>query len=561
MRTKILIPTVIILLLICGLAYFAFAWTVNRVYVAEGQSLQLRYKGPLIFGSRQMAKQGYWAEEGEIGIRKELRGPGRHFYCPIWWQRELVDDVVILPGQCGIVTCKLGDPLEGGAFLVDGDIGDTKHKGILRKALGPGRYRINPYGYTVKIVGTEQRQSGKQVKYSGWVEIPTGYVGVVTNLSDNPLTGATKGIQENVLPPGIYPINTKEQQIDIVEIGFRESTIVVQLQKNEDGSFKLDEQGEPIVANAQSGIGFPSSDGFQISEDFTAIWGLMPEQAPHAVETFGNVAEVEQKVVLPQIESICRNNGSTYEAVQLLVGAEREIYQQDTLEEFQKVLAEKDITLLYGLVRHIYIPQEVRQPIQLAFIAEELTLTRVQEQETAKAKALLQEATKQVDLATETVTVDTERQYQARLAAGNREAGRIDAETKKLTAVIEKETAALNAAATRVLGEATHKGEQMVEEAKADRFRLAVEAFGTPGAYNNYIFAEGMPEDVDLKLLYAGDGTLWTDYDNFGIRATIPVPKSEDPHFKPPVEKPAAPQPKPSPPTPEKKPAVPTTQP
>ncbi len=67
----------------------------------------------------------------------------------------------------------------------------------------------------------------------------------------------------------------------------------------------------------------------------------------------------------------------------------------------------------------------------------------------------------------------------------------------------------------------------MVEEAKADRFRLAVEAFGTPQAYNNWIFATGLPDDVTLQLLYAGPGTLWTDIDksgnSFGVRAMVPL--------------------------------------
>ena len=46
------------------LIYVGFEWTVNRIYVEEGTSLQLRYKGPLIFGSRERAKTGFWAEEG-----------------------------------------------------------------------------------------------------------------------------------------------------------------------------------------------------------------------------------------------------------------------------------------------------------------------------------------------------------------------------------------------------------------------------------------------------------------------------------------------------------------
>ena len=176
-------------------------------------------------------------------------------------------------------------------------------------------------------------------------------------------------------------------------------------------------------------------------------------------------------------------------------------------------------------MRHIYIPKEVRKPIQESFIADELKLTREQEQETAKAEAAFAEAQKQVDLERERVDVDTTRQFETKLADGDRQAKGIDAETERLVAAIEKDTAILEANAVEILGEAENKGKQLVEEAKAGRFKLAVEAFGTPAAYNNWIFATGLPEDVDLKLLYAGEGTLWTDMKDVGVRATIPVGK------------------------------------
>ncbi len=269
-----------------------FVWTVNRVYVEEGNSLMLRYKGPLIFGSRKRADPGFWAEEGQIGILAKLRGPGRHFYCPVWWERDIVPDVVINFGEVGLVTCKLGGNLTAGKFLVDGDIGNTKFKGILRKVLHPGRYRINPYGYEVEKVQLQTFASGSTEKVAGWVEIPTGYVGVVTNLADNPLTGAESGIADDVLPPGIYPINGREQNIDIVEIGYRHNTIEVEVQQDAQGNVVVDENGEPKIADEESGIQFPSSDGFSMHIDYTAIWGLMPDQAPHAIRTIGNVDAV-----------------------------------------------------------------------------------------------------------------------------------------------------------------------------------------------------------------------------------------------------------------------------
>jgi len=510
-----------VMLLLLGLG---FHWIVNRVYVEDGESLMLRYKGPLIFGSRTQAETGMWAEEGQMGVLANLRGPGRHFYCPIWYERTVVPDIVIKPGEVGVVTCKLGKDLPAGEYLVEGDIGKTEHKGILRKVLHPGRYRINPYGYDVEIVQTQEFESGNQKKVAGWVSIPTGYVGVVTNLAPNPATGAKTGIQDNVLPPGIYPVNGREQNIDIVEIGFRQSTIQMDVKRGPDGRPLVDaETGEPQIADDNSGIEFPSSDGFSIHMDFTAIWGLMPNQAPHAVRTIGNVEMVEQKIVLPQIESICRNNGSEYKAVQLLVGNDREKYQSESLAEFHQVLDEKQITLLYGLVRHVYIPRTVREPIQNSFIADELKLTRAQEQLTAKEEGSLREAEQKVELASKTVEAETKKLVQTRLAAGDREAEGIRAETTKLVAAIEKETATFKAQAKEILGQAEQSGIQLQEEAKSDRFRLAVQAFGTPQAYNNWIFATGLPENVDLKLLYAGQGTLWTDMNNLGARVQIPL--------------------------------------
>ncbi|MEM9412446.1 MAG: SPFH domain-containing protein, partial [Planctomycetota bacterium] len=329
----------------------------------------------------------------------------------------------------------------------------------------------------------------------------------------------------SVLPPGIFLINGREQQVDIVEIGYRETTVAAKKVRDpKTGELKLDQAGEPLVASQSEGINFPSSDGFPIQMDFTAIWGLLPDQAPHAVETFGNIQQVEQKVVQPQIESICRNNGSKYTAVQLLVGADREKFQSANLAEFKEVLTDKKITLLYGLVRHIYIPRDIRTPIQSAFIADELKLTRQQEQMTAKSEALLREAEKNVELETERVVVDTERQFQSKLANGDRESKTIDAQTSRLVAAIDRETATLQAEAAKVVAEADNKGKELIEKAKSDRFRLAVEAFGSSDAYNDWIFAEGLPDDVDLKLLYAGEGTLWTDMQNLGVRANMNLP-------------------------------------
>ena len=515
---------------------FLFHMGINCIYVYEGKSLMLRYKGPLLFGKSKPAEPGQFANAGEVGVIEALRGPGRHFYSPIWWERKLVDDVVVKPGSVGVVTCKMGDSLPPGEFLVEGGIDGpsrAKHKGILRKVFGPGRYRVNPYAFEFTTVETRQQQVKGGTKVSGWVDIPTGFVGVVTYLADDARLQKKKGIQTDVLPPGIYPINPSEQQIDLVEIGFRETSISVDKQMLADGTEKKDESGEP-EAVGHSGIGFPSNDGFNIQIDFTAVWGVMPEDAPEVVRTFGSAEAAEQKVILPQSESICRNNGSKMGANELLVGETRQKFQTEVTADFDAVLQKTHLTLLYGLVRHIYIPKEVRVPLQKGYVADELTKTREDDRITKQAEGELREAEKKVIQESEKVRFETAKLTAAAVAEGEREVGEIEAMTKQQIATVDKQIAEMEAKRTEMLGKAKAESDQLLNEAMSQKFDLAVKAFGNASAYSKYQFAEGLPENIQLQLFYAGEGTLWTDLKN--IQPTLPL-------TNPAVASPSAPKP------------------
>jgi hypothetical protein len=523
MRNANLIVAGVLVALGLALAASTFHMTVNCIYINDGESLQLSYKGPLIFGSGKPAVPGQFAQKGEVGVLEELKGPGRHFYCPIWWDRKRVSDVVVKPGEIAIVSSRMGEPLPTGQFLVEGGLSGqdrARHKGTLRKAFGPGRYRIHPYAFSHTIVKAQQEKKGENTKFSGWVEIPTGYVGVVTNLAGNAAVGQKGGVQSDVLPPGIYAVNPFERQIDVVGIGFWESTISVTHRIGPDGKDLLDESGEPEAVPG-SGIGFPSNDGFNIQLDFTAIWGVMPGDAPDVVRTFGSVLAAEQKVILPQSESINRINGSKMGANELLVGETRQQFQTAVSDDFQEVLKDKYLTLLYGLVRHIYIPKDIRLPLQEGYVADELTLTREEERTTKTAEGNLREAEKKVIQETEKVTVETAKLVAAALAEGQKQVGEIEAATKQQIAAIDRGAAELDAKRIEQLGKAKSAADQMMQEALSQKFDLAVKAFGNPAAYTRWQFADGLPDDMQLQLFYAGEGTLWTDLK--GITPTLPL--------------------------------------
>jgi len=522
---RILISLGICAVLFVAVGWQLFQWTICYWYVDEGNSLLLTYKGPpLPIPGMDLpaAPEGQLAEVDESGrpkqkgILAEMVGPGRHFYNPFFWECQKVPDVVIETKTVAIVTSRFGKDLPKGQFLVDGEIGKTEFRGTLRKVLGPGRYRINPKAFDVSIVtGEEVERSNGMEKKSGWVEIAPGYVGVVTNLTDNPITKVKPGIQSNVLQPGNYPTNKREQQIDVVSIGYLEKSVEATMVLTSDGHFKTDSSGEPMVAEDDSGIEFPSDDGFTIRMDFTAIWGLMPDQAPEAIRNFGNISAVENKAVMPAIENICRMKGSKLKAAELLDGETRQGLQSEVSQSFAEILKTKGISVQNGLVRNIYIPQDVRQPIQQGYIADELKITREQEQITAMTEGALREAEEKVKVQTETINVETQKMVAGKIAEGQKTAAETKAKTTKLVATIARDTAEIEKEATITLGAAKANALTLEEEAKAEKFKFAVEAFGSGQAYNQWAFAKGLPDNIELNLIYSGQGTFWTDLKGF----------------------------------------------
>jgi hypothetical protein len=92
-----------------------------------------------------------------------------------------------------------------------------------------------------------------------------------------------------------------------------------------------------------------------------------------------------------------------------------------------------------------------------------------------------------------------------------KESETIAAETEKKVATIDRQCAEIDAKKTVAIGEAENASKKMQQEARAQLFELAVKAFGDPTNYTKWEFARGLPDDIDLKMIYSGTGTLWTD--------------------------------------------------
>ena len=568
-----LIPSIVGVVLVLTAVLLAVIWFTCRIWVPPTQCAVLIRK----MGTPLPPGQIIATEPGQKGIQKQVLGPGRHFRNPIVWDWEIKPLTVIPSGnpdtwewthslssqqrnelragkfgfkgqfpQIGVVARKVGAQPADGRRIVERD---SDEQGILRQVLTPGTYKLNPYIYDVEAYPA--------------VVIPAGFVGVVTNLfgdqpaelpeqpdaevpgvpdgqlsdqaeaqgddsvpvdqasQDVPIPSVTVSVTEtgkvrplskpgergtlrNVLQPGVYFINPKLQKVIPVEIGFNEYS-------------------QTKLSDAQNyRITFPSDTGFTIRVGVTVVWGVDPKHAAEIINAYGNIDGVLDKIIGPQLRSICRNIGSTYAARDFIQGEKREQFQRALTAELQRVAQAKNIEVLLALVREIEVhapsgtetkgevTEDLKRTIQQSYIAIEKQITKEKQREAAMVRAQLEEEKKKVEIARETIDAESRVKVAQIRADGEKEAAQVQADAKLQVAQIQQEVAKLDAKRIELLGTAKADVEKMKKGAEAKGYKMLVQAFGSPQAYNLYTFAQNF-QPKSIQLIFAGEGTFWTD--------------------------------------------------
>jgi len=456
-------------------------WGICRKWVPKGESLLVTRK------TGQIAGKDQYADEGQQGVVQELLGPGRHFLNPYTYSVTRIRDLEIPPGEIRLVVNKIGKdlPKDSGRFLANPD-----EKGTQRKVLTPGTYRINTYGQSVE-------KDKRDPKSWQATMIEPGYVGVQTLRE-----GVDMGVLDTVLQSGYYNINPKEIRVDKVEIGYRVLDFHVEYENTAEGRRK----------KPGSGISFPLADGKQMHLDMTVVWGLYPEDAPRIISQYGDVSEVERKIIEPQVLSICKNEGSNLTTQQFIEGATRERFQQKVTESLQEIGKQKGMHFLIALVRGFHPAEDITETIQAQMVAEEEKLTLKTEQERDTVAARLEEARRKVDIAVTDFDAETQALVEEERAQGMKKAAETRAEAERIVAELRKRAAEIDAEIVKIKGQAQADVIEAQKKAEATRLKLFVDAFGGADIYNMATFAELLLDsDVQIEYRYAGPGTLWTD--------------------------------------------------
>ena len=557
---KSAISLVLVLVLVIGGGWLFWQWGVCRFYVPPGHMAVITAKT-----GEDLPPGQILAQRGQKGIQEEVLGEGRYFLNPIVFERRIMPLIEIPAGKVGVVTSKVGADLPSGEFLAN-----PGQKGIWRGVLGPGKYRMNPFGYEIETVDA--------------ISIPIGYVGVVTSLAGAQAVEGQfaergqKGVRSDVLQPGLYFVNPRQYKIDVLEIGLnqvsllgREGGAVVtknvlpqqqvqaidELQRNvlveqrarresyfaESGAWKSDSPALAPTASAQSPRGarapsppqgrphtdglstftlnqyvvFPSRDGFEISLDMTVEFEMRPDRIAGIFRSFGDLPAVVDKIIMPQILSIARLKGSAYRATDFIMGEGRERFQLDLTESLSRVLEERRIEVHNALIRHVNVPMQILDPIRQASIANEQNLTNREKQNTARKQAELNTEISLIAQRGEQVQQETERIRAEIRAEQEKKVAEIAGEAARRVAEIGKATAEIQAETQLVSGRAEAEVVRRVEGEKAQGYQLKIKAFGDPSAYALHAFARNLNPDLRVAIFYAGPGTLWTDLQKAGL--------------------------------------------
>lgn len=484
-----------------------WVWVVENTDVPPDKMLILVAKT-----GKEMPPGQIIANPGQKGVLLEPLGPGRHFINPFLYERQLRDQIVIKAGEIGVVINKHGKELPPGEFLAGPD-----ERGIQREVLLPGTYRRNPYAYEIRAVKM--------------VEIEPGYVGVVTARSGKPsdeqlAEPGERGVQKTVLQPGFYALNPEAFSVESIEIGFNQITMAhagrlpeTQTSGQQKPAFSTGAAQAAILP----AVKFPSSDGFEIILDVTLLWQLLPQDAPSVVSRYGNIKKIEENILIPQINSTARIKGSTFGAVDFIVGAKREEFQRAFQETIETTLREKKLQVDLALVQDTLVPDNISGPIQDSRIASEWNTTNAEKTTTEAKKAELDETIGKIRQVEQLVEFETQRIEGNIRAEQEKIVNEIAAQTRLLVADLAQQTATIRADTMRKVGAAEAKVVEMKGKAEGEGYSLQVQALGGASDYVAFQFAKSLPDKLRLSLIYAGPGTLWTDLEKAGTIAPMGV--------------------------------------
>ena len=315
----------------------------------------------------------FLTEGGERGPQITIIPPGTYRINRRVFEIDLKDVLEIEDNMVGVVTTREGHALATGdiagreisghnmyqdaqAFIDGGGF-----KGLQEQVILAGRYFINPRFATVET----KPMTEVPIANAGVVIAFVGDVGVDLTGDEfkhgNLVGRGQKGVWNEPLDPGKYPINPFTHRVEIVPT----ANVVLNWATGKSESHKLDVNLSTIKVR--------SSDGFTFNLDVSQIIHVPRNDAPRVIARFGSMANLVTQVLEPTIGNYFRNAAQSSDVIDFLKG--RQQRQEDAKQKIGAALGEYNVGAVDTLIGDITPPDALMKTLTDRKLAEQEKVT------------------------------------------------------------------------------------------------------------------------------------------------------------------------------------------
>lgn len=500
-----------------GLHFWKWFWqyTINKIEfttVEEGKLSLIESKDgdPLDSGhitSKSVSCNKYQdaslflSSGGQKGKQRDYLTPGVYRINTALFNIYSTDVMDINEDAVGIVTVLDGLPLakneiagkiiSGHGNFQDADtfINENGNRGLQEQVLLAGKWYINPWFASVKTVPM--------------TFIPVGNVGVIVSYvgeagtdtsgenfkHGNIVKKGQKGVWEETLDPGKYPINTDIMSVTLVPT----TNIVLNWATARSESHKLDEKLSTIIVR--------SSDGFTFNMDVSQIINISNKAAAKVIARFGSVQNLVSQVLEPTIGNYFRNSAQKSDVIDFLKG--RSDRQEDAKKRIVEVMEQYDVVAVDTLIGDIVPPTDLMKTLTDRKLAEQGKLTFEIQQKAEEQRKSLESATASANMQAEVIKAERNVEISEKVADSKIKTATGDAKSKTINAEADATVTTVNAKAeaeaTKVKGQATAEITQSIGDAEASVLKKKTEALGEV-AYSQIQIADSLAKH-NIKLV------------------------------------------------------------
>ena len=226
------------------------------------------------------------------------------------------------------------------AFLDKGGKIGLQHDPLLY-----GAYNLNPFLVRVEQVPMLVVEQGQVAVIKSYVGLPTEDTSGATFKYGSLVKPGHRGIWEEALRTGKYPINPRIYQAEIVP------TAILKLDwsKGVTGAHGLDARLEPIVAK--------SREGFIFTLDLQVLIHVPDTKAPRVISMVGSMFNLVNEVLQAALGNLFRNKLGMMAAVTFIQS--RQTVQEEATQHISEQLNEYEVETKGVYIQDVILPQDL----------------------------------------------------------------------------------------------------------------------------------------------------------------------------------------------------------